>query len=228
MTRLTLSVTTHSPLHIGGETRQNTDATRPMLKTAAGLPYIPATSIKGRLRHEVERLLRGALGPGAVCDAPVAERMCQPLDDAAGVCPACHLFGSPWREAALYFHDLDRITVDGAEISLMRRDGIAPQTQTRAGVRINRRRRVVEDQFLFDTELFEPGIPWTFSGTANYLGRHPQNLVLIYMAARAVTMMGSARSRGLGWSTLVVEGEDGAPSAEELQAMWTAWREAHS
>src|SRR4051812_1305051 len=104
MITLTLSVELESPLHIGGETRQHTDAALPMLKTPEGLPYIPATSIKGRLRDEVERLLRGQ--SLFVCHAPRPELMCRPVEGQTA-CAVCTLFGSPWQEAQLYFADLN-------------------------------------------------------------------------------------------------------------------------
>lgn len=230
MKNLLLTVTMDSPLHIGGEVRQNTDAMRPVLKTMDGLPYIPATSVKGVLRHAVEALLKGVgVGRPPVCNAPNAERMCQPFDDHDRVCPACRLFGSPWREASLYFPHLTLTKEYLALVERKRQEGV-PQTYTRTGIRINRRRHVVEEQFLFTTELFEPGVPWTFSGTVQFTGKEDVELTPLYLGARAVSMLGGQRSRGLGWCQVEIaeyaaESEDFQPIADDtIEALWVEWQ----
>lgn len=220
MIPLQLKLTLESPLHIGGEVRHNTHAKRPMLKTRTGLPYVPATSIKGRLRHETEKLIRHQMGADAVCGAPRPQYMCQPVtDDGAGACPVCALFGSPWFESPLRFSDL---TLAQESLNLLEAGRSIPPTHNRAGIRINRRRRVVEDEFLFDTELFEPGIPWVFEGRALFDGVLDE-LVPLYFAAAALTMLGGSRSRGLGWCQLIIEPDHGLLS----RGAWQTWMERH-
>lgn len=207
-----------SPLHIGSERRQATTADRPMLKTQNGLPYIPATSIKGRLRYEVEVLLRSVLPEGAICNPPQPERMCQPI--VGEPCPVCALFGSPWYEGPLYFSDLLLSGKYADQIDPLK----PPTTTSRAGTRINRRRHVVEEKFLFDTELFEPGVPWSFWGKVRYFDEE-LDLTPLYVAAHGVTSIGGSRSRGLGWCRLTI---DTAPSPEELIEYWSTWLGNHT
>lgn len=216
MISFTLEVTLDSPLHIGGEMRLHTQADRPLLKTADGWPYIPATSIKGVLRHETEQLVRAVLGADAVCYAPQPERMCQPLSG-SDLCPVCTIFGSPWEESRLYLSDLMIVAEQAQHLSLER-----AQTETRPGVRINRRRRTAEDDFLFQTELFQPGVDWKFAGPATFYGSEI-DLTPLYVAARAVSMLGGGRSRGLGWCDLKLVG---APEGADLRARWEEWLEA--
>lgn len=211
MIRLSVEVELASPLHIGSETRQNSDAARPLMKDKHGLPYIPATSIKGRLRHEVEKLLQ-ATG-STVCAAPTPQLMCQPVDGVS-FCPVCQLFGAPWRESPLRFSEL---------VLQTKGDARPANTQSRFGIRVGRVRRVVQDKFLFGTELYEPGIPWRFTGHIVYSGNNLSDLAPLLLAAKAVTSMGSSRSRGLGWCSVTIVPEE----AIDLSALWSEWRENH-
>jgi CRISPR/Cas system CSM-associated protein Csm3 (group 7 of RAMP superfamily) len=216
MITLTLTVQQSSPLHIGGESRLNTAASKPLLKDLDGFPYIPATSIKGRLRHEVERILR-AISAVFICQPPTPETMCQPIDEMT-VCPLCYLFGSPWQEAALWFTNLE-LTPGDREFIYKTRN---PQTQTRYSVSIERKRRVQEQKRLFDIELFEPGIAWTFSGTATYRGTLV-DLAPVLLAAKAVEALGSGRSRGYGWCSIDIACPDYDPKT--LGDLYARWQE---
>lgn len=222
MTIFKLSVTLESPLHIGGEVRSNTFAQRPLLKTAFGLPYIPATSIKGRLRHEVERIVHlyyEQQDKVVTCHAPAPEDMCQ-FESYEDFCPVCKLFGSPWQESALYFEDLKLDETIFADIS----------TVERSGVSINRKRRTAEPQRLYNIELFEPGMPLTFSGELEYLGDGATELAPLFMAARMVNKLGGNRSRGLGWCKIVLtkSTEVEEVGKTELRALWSQWKEMHT
>lgn len=222
MNELTITLQTQSPLHIGGDVRQQTNADRPMLKTTEGQPYVPATSIKGRLRAEVERVLRSLLPNAIICHAPNPQHMCHPLDSADQICPVCALFGSPWRESSLFFTDLRLTKVDAALVALPPRDDRHKRhiaTHTRMSVSINRSRRVAEDQRLFSTELFEPGYPWTFEGKVHYTCSDIQ-LAPLFLVARAVTTLGGSRSAGLGWCELTF---DPAPTGKDLRRLWSDW-----
>lgn len=203
-----------SPLHISSERGHEAGTRRPFLKTVDGLPYIPASSIKGCLRHEAERLLRSQ--GIAVCNAPSAEYMCQ----SAQPCPVCQLFGSPWHISALLFNDLE---LADAQIFTQGRNPRIPFPTSRSGVRLNRKRRTAEDGLLFEKELFEPGYPWRFVGQIIYERENPDSLALLYMAANSVNMLGSARSRGLGWSEIKLDESNQSMTPSVLEELWDRW-----
>lgn len=209
MTSIELTLKTESPLHIGGEVQQGTWADRPIVKWRDGWPYVPATTIKGRLRHEVEMLVRRAIDKDAVCDSPRPEGMCQP-DLTGWLCPVCELFGTPWLESPLYFDDLT-VSVSGTQ-------GI-PLTAVRTSTRLNPRRQVVEDKYLFDTEMTTPGLPLEFKGWVHCIGTS-LDLTPLYMAAAVMANIGGGRSRGLGWCTLAVSQ---APDPQLLVDRWEDW-----
>lgn len=66
-----------------------------------GRPYLPASSFRGALRSQAERILRTIAGDAAACGAGLAEPPCRPpaaLAELAGLCFACRLFGAAgWR-----------------------------------------------------------------------------------------------------------------------------------
>jgi CRISPR/Cas system CSM-associated protein Csm3 (group 7 of RAMP superfamily) len=183
---IVIRVTMDAPLHISAETKINTEADRALLKQRHGLPYIPATSLKGRLRAELESLL-GHFDRAA----PRSEGMQHPLTEQFDVDILTELFGSPWMESRLYFSDL--------HLTREFQDRKIPTTQTRMGVGINPRRGVAQDQHLYSTELFLPGISLTFEGDVLVETSSVEHVALIIAGLKLVERIGSGRSRGLGW-----------------------------
>lgn len=214
MKTLHIAVKLQSPLHISSERGQETGSRRPFVKTIDGLPYIPASTIKGCLRHETERLLRTQ--QIAICNAPSAERMCQ----SDRPCPVCQLFGSPWHSSNLFFNDLALVD---AKIFTQLRHARVPSPTVRPGVRLNRKRRTAEDGLFFEKELFEPGHPWEFAGQIIYEGDDNNALAIVYMAARSTNMLGTARSRGLGWNQITLTEANVTMTLAVLEKMWTDW-----
>ncbi len=156
--QISLKLTMQSPLHIGGETRTDRNADKPMLKTVDELPYIPATTLKGRLRHTLEQILHP--------DFVDFNRLGPISDNMIGSADTVHyLFGSPQHESRLYFEDLYLSGPPALLDILVTKRGQRSSTTIRTGVGINRRRRVAEDQILYTTELFAAGIDLEFSGS---------------------------------------------------------------
>ncbi|MGC9395666.1 MAG: RAMP superfamily CRISPR-associated protein [Anaerolineae bacterium] len=188
--RMALKVTFDTPVNIGGYGAP-TFVDRPFRRDSDGWPFIPASSLKGRLRHECERLAR-ALGDDKVCNGPDPSQMCR--GEEQDVCSVCKIWGSPWVAGRVYPVDLklERPTELG---------NAAPPSTVRYNVSISRRRRVAEDARLFTTELFLPGIPLTFSGVwETYLSL--RELVLVEAGLGAITALGRAKSGGLGWCVI--------------------------
>jgi hypothetical protein len=90
-------------------------------------------------------------------------------------------------------------------------------------VRLNRKRRTAEDGLLFEKELFEPGHPWRFTGQIMYELENIDSLILLYMAANSVNMLGSTRSRGLGWNKITLTESNQAVTPDALEEMWNRW-----
>ena len=79
-----------------------------------GRAFLPASSIRGALRSQAERILRTIGGPRAACaDPPAADgrKPCKPVYNvrrvATHLCPACQLFGAPGWKSPLEFSDFE-------------------------------------------------------------------------------------------------------------------------
>src|SRR5947207_1365641 len=94
--RITLTAHAATALHLTGPGRTLALVDRPLQLDEIGLPVLPGSSVRGRVRVHLERLLRG-LGR-TVCTPPRPDRMCPHYD--GGYCLVCKLFGSPGLEAA--------------------------------------------------------------------------------------------------------------------------------
>lgn len=194
--RFDLEITFETPVNIGGYGAP-AFVDRPFRRDPEGWPFIPATSLKGRLRHECERLAR-ALG-STVCNGPNPTSMCQGAHDDAhpAFCPICQIFGSPWIEGRIYPEDLH--LVRPAELQQH-----IPASDVRYNVSLSRRRRVAEDARLFTTELFLPGIPLTFTGV--WQGELTwREVALIEAGLGAITALGRAKTAGLGWCAVYIQ-----------------------
>ena len=192
--RMALTVTFETPVNIGGYGAP-TFVDRPFRRDRDGWPFIPASSLKGRLRHECERLAR-ALGY-EVCDGPEPGQMCR--GEEPDVCPVCQIWGSPWVAGSIY----------PADLTLERPPELgdtAPPSTVRYNVSLSRRRRVAEEARLFTTELFLPGIPLTFSGVWE-ARLNLRALALVEAGLGAITALGRGKSGGLGWCTIRAQTE---------------------
>ncbi len=135
---------------------------------------IPATTIKGILRHRLEYFLRGL---GKPC--------C--YDQDCGKCIPCDIFGHPRSKSPLFFQDAS------CEATI----------KIRPGVRINRKRKVALDKHLYSIETVEAEKFQTeIRGFFESYERALYVCGLIWMAARFCEGFGAGRSHGLGWSRL--------------------------
>jgi CRISPR-associated protein Csm3 len=203
MTTIDLTLTFETPLNIGSGAQRGTLADRAMIKDDRGWPYVPASALKGRLRHAVEQI---AVGLGDhVCDTH--RNMCR---DEARACRVCRIFGAPWIPGRLRF---ERLTLSGPQelVELLEARTSKqryPPTAHRYGVAISRRRGVAEENLLFTTELFEPGTPLEFSGTLRG-DLAVRDAALVVAGLRSLPALGRGKSGGLGWVTteVVVKGD---------------------
>lgn len=203
MVIVTIHLTCRTPLNIGSGAQQGTLARRGMLKDRRGWPYVPAATFKGRLRHAVEQVAKTLTGTSA-CDTH--QDMCR-----TAPCPVCQLFGSPWQVGALRFANL--VLVGPPEAVAMQKKERYPRTTERMGVAINRQRHVAEDDLLYSTELFWPGIPLKFEGVVEGDINKAQAGLLV-AGLHLLPAIGRGKTGGLGW--LQVEA-----TVKEGDTLWT-------
>lgn len=213
MVEIGIELSCRTPLNIGSGAQQGTLAQRGMLKDAQGWPYIPASTLKGRLRHGVEQI---ALSQGVfVCHTH--QDMCR-----ENFCLVCQVFGSPWQMGLAQFTNL---TLAGPADVVAWKEGVdrdkrgmRPRSSHRFGVALNRQRRVAEDALLYRTELLWPGLPLMFKGTIRGTLRLEQAAYLVaglyYLPA-----LGRSKSSGLGWIATEVTVGDGQGSWNQSQLL---------
>ena len=211
MVEIDVKLTLRSPMNIGAGAQHGTFARRPMLKSLDGWPYVPASTLKGRWRHAVEQVA-SSLPHHRVCQTHHA--MCRTRP-----CQVCRLFGSPWTAGKVRFQSLHLVGPEA--IVALRQEQPWLKTTSRTGVAINRRRGVAQDDFLFDTELFLPGMPLVFQGTVRG-DLTQQQAGLLVAGLQLIPALGGSKSSGLGWLetavTVTANGEAWTP--DMLAAAW--------
>ncbi|MEM6838064.1 MAG: RAMP superfamily CRISPR-associated protein [Cyanobacteria bacterium P01_C01_bin.120] len=195
-------------LCVGAGGSSGSQADKPILKTAEGRLVIPASQIKGRLRHECEKLTRSLGWP--TCESPVAQTMCPQIgitdsafqsitDYDTGLqfangqtqyhCWICQIFGNPALPARVQLSDL--ICTEPAEnISEV----------LRPGVTINRRRRTAEEKKLYFLETSPVNASLAFTGSITLEPGLPDlTKVLLIAGLKHIHALGGSKSTGLGW-----------------------------
>ncbi|NJL99665.1 MAG: CRISPR-associated protein Csm3 [Synechococcaceae cyanobacterium SM2_3_2] len=196
---LSLTAKLSSALSVGSGGSSGSLADKPILKDALGRLLIPGSQLKGRLRHECEKLARG-LG-WAICQSPDPNLMCpkregipghfQREDYAVGGthhCLICQIFGNPTLPSRIWVDDL-----------ICQLPSEALEETLRPGVTINRRRRTAEDQRLYFIET-SPAAALEFTGSLHFLPDCPSwGKTLILAALHHTHALGGSKSAGMGW-----------------------------
>ncbi|MBI4494829.1 MAG: CRISPR-associated protein Csm3 [Chloroflexi bacterium] len=177
-----------------------------------GRLLIPASSIKGRLRHECERIER-TLG-GFVCLPPRAEQMCPLAHPQGQCCAVCEIFGSPWRPAPLRLSDGTLLLASLPEPIRTERELRPFDAQVRPGVSLSRARRAALGERLFFIETSAPNAGFRFQVTLEGELPSTRHRALLLAGLRCLSLLGGGKSRGLGWGRVVRWTVDGVEADE--------------
>jgi CRISPR/Cas system CSM-associated protein Csm3 (group 7 of RAMP superfamily) len=212
-----LTIIVETALSIGGAGTVGTLADKSLLRDGWNRPVLPASQVKGRLRHACEAIAKGLGVP--ICQAPNPDTMCPhladeriPLMNGQRHCLICQIFGSPAYRGRLRFRDLvydPRFPENPSE------RGHEPEKEAderghlyqsreslRPGVGLDRRRGVVQEKLLFLTETTLPGTGPAFARKSAIAGDlpGPGHAMLVLMGLEQILNWGGAKSRGLGWA----------------------------
>lgn len=217
---LTLTAILDTALCVGAGGSSGSLADKPIVRTKDGKLLIPASQLKGRLRHECEKIARGLKWP--ICESPTPQKMCpqrevltedfdlnqydltnwlqhqgyeEISENRKYHCLACQIFGNPMIPSRLDFSDL---------ICSEPQENLAEVL--RPGVTINRRRQTAEDQKLYFLETSPANLKLAFTGTIQISPNSPpQTQPLILAALQHINALGGSKSTGLGWLTWKIE-----------------------
>ncbi|MBE9063119.1 RAMP superfamily CRISPR-associated protein [cf. Phormidesmis sp. LEGE 11477] len=239
-----LAAVVETALCVGAGGSSGSLADKPILKNSQGQLVIPASQVKGRLRHECEKLVRSLQWP--VCKSPVATTMCpqrlgqsdtdfdlpsyrlrEPIgqthrDREPGYqpqthCLICQLFGNPALPARLQFSDL--VCTEPEEN--------IPEV-LRPGVSINRRRRTAEESKLYFLETSPANASLRFEGSIQLLPPWlltegepiPFAKALILAGLQHIHALGGGKSTGLGWLHWQFPTADATDALEIPDSVW--------
>lgn len=208
---LSLTAIIETAICVGSGGSSGSLADQPIVRTANGNLLIPASQLKGRIRHECEKLARG-LG-WQICQAPKPEKMCpqrqhlsendttfhredyQVSGDEGYHCLSCQLFGNSTLPSKILVDDLHcKTNLNSLEV-------------IRPGVTINRRRGVAENQKLYFLETSPMNAELNFSGEISLLPNCPEvGKLLVLAALKQIVALGGNKSTGLGWLRWKIEG----------------------
>jgi CRISPR/Cas system CSM-associated protein Csm3 (group 7 of RAMP superfamily) len=186
--RISLALTFETPPSIGAGGASGTIADKVVTRNGRGQFIIPASQVKGKLRHACEQLVR-ACGVEP-CRAPRPELMCPRAEGVTPPCLLCDIFGSPFYRSRLRFHDL-----------VVTQENLPAET-LRAMVSLNRRRRTAEAKRLFLVETAPYVKDLLFENERAVTGHvgHARHVHLLLAGLNLLFSWGGGSSRGLGWA----------------------------
>ncbi|MBD2435564.1 RAMP superfamily CRISPR-associated protein [Nostoc sp. FACHB-110] len=198
---INLTAVIDTALCVGAGGSDGSLADKPIVRNAKGQLIIPASQLKGRLRHECEKIARG-LG-WQIFDSPKAETL-RPKDEEVDSrfleeyqvegykgyhCLISQIFGNPVLPSRIVVDDL---------ICPIEKDDL-PEV-LRPGVTINRRRHTAEDNKLYFLETSPVNNKLEFIGHIHLLPDCPiQTKPLVLAGLRHIHALGGSKSAGLGW-----------------------------
>ena len=218
---LTLAFAT--PPSVGAAGAVHAFADKVITRNAIGEFIIPASQVKGKLRHACEQILRSQNVP--ICHPPRPDRMCPTIDaddlgrplplSQGGVrCIMCHIFGSPAYPSRLRFLDL---VVDQSQL---------PTETFRQMVSLNRVRRTAQEHrlFLIETAPHFDGLSFTKTDAITGYVTDRRHLHLLLVGLKALFSWGGAASRGMGWGSAEfaarLDGELVVINKQEVAQLW--------
>ncbi|MBD2124945.1 RAMP superfamily CRISPR-associated protein [Microcoleus sp. ZQ-A2] len=206
-----LTAVIDTALCVGAGGSSGSLADKPIVRNAERNLLVPASQLKGRLRHECEKMARG-LG-WSICESPNSQTMCPQragvqgnfecdeyefTDEITGKkvhhCLICQIFGNPALPSRAIFDDL---------ICTEDPDNLPPEV-LRPGVTINRARRTAEDQKLYFLETSPANTQLRFEGRIHLQPNLKPDLpdyakALIWAGLKHIKALGGSKSAGLGW-----------------------------
>ncbi|MEM3736874.1 MAG: CRISPR-associated RAMP protein Csx7 [Candidatus Bathyarchaeia archaeon] len=182
-------IETLTPLHIGsGKPEVDIGAAdMPILVDTEGQPYIPGSSLKGRIRAEAEKIARKE--GKEVCNPPDVKNMCGTLKkEPKDFCIACRIFGTAGEvSVASKVKFRDAYPTKKIEKFL-----------TRTGTAIDREKGSVARSALYSIEAVPAGSTFNLEIVAENLTDEELKLLLAAMKSMEDSALGGSSTRGFG------------------------------
>lgn len=184
-----------APLHVGTGYQRGL-IHRTIVRDAENNVYLPASTLKGKVRAACEALLTARGLPPCRAPYPKEMKACR-----ENQCLVCRIFGAPGQDAGLLWHDAV-LTDDWPSDA-----GKFGQTVIRTQVALNRSRGLAAEGLLYTGEATAPNLVFrSAQGVTGRLELTPlmgdpdthYELILLLAGLRLVSFLGGAASRGMG------------------------------
>jgi len=170
---------------------------RTVVRRGSGMPVIPGSTVKGRLRFFTRRVLANGGAPEPFRVHGPDEPHCKDRDTA---CTLCRLFGNPALPALLRFGDAELDDDVQKLLSRLRKASrnpvVSADAEIRPGVALSRRRRTaLRDHLFFDETMG----PFVFRGVVLAgEGVRSEERTLLRGVGRMVDALGARKNSGRG------------------------------
>jgi CRISPR/Cas system CSM-associated protein Csm3 (group 7 of RAMP superfamily) len=169
---------------------------RTVVRRAAGLPYVPGSTVKGRLRFFAERMLRSHAPDGLWCHG-LGEPHCKDLQSA---CTVCRLFGNPAIPGLLRVGEATPLAPwDGLfrDLTIAKPNPVLrSDVEIRPGIALSRvRRTALPDHLFFDEAV--PAVSFTGRFLLDARAKDAEAGLLVGVG-RMVDALGARKSAGRG------------------------------
>jgi len=171
---------------------------RTVVRDVDGVPWIPGSTVKGRLRFFAERLLLSGVDVDPLRYHGIANPHCKSLSEA---CTLCRLFGNPSLPALLRVGQASlgepwRTLVQSLLVE-DRNPVVRPDVEIRPGIALSRRRRSALPDHLFLDEAVPAGL--RFEGKILLSdGIRPEEDAFLRGTGRLVDALGARKAAGRG------------------------------
>ena len=187
---LTGTIEAVTPLHIGSGRPEVEigEVDMPVLTDPNGQPYIPGSSLKGRVRAEAERIARDK--GMEVCSPPNPDNMCGSLKTRVeDLCICCRIFGTAGKRISLASKVKFRDAYPTERLeTLLERTGIA----------IDREKGAVSRGALYTIQAAPAGTKFTLEVVAENLADDELKLLLAALKSVEDSALGGSSTRGFG------------------------------
>ena len=203
--KLKLQIILNSPLIIGSGFGIAGLIDSTTVKGNDNIAYIPASSLKGKIRSEFKKTLE-ALNI-RVCNSVITDNkeICK-YSNIKDACVICRIFGSEFYDGSIIFEDAITEPEAREVIKKIEENKVIPsfQSSLRTGIRINRYLKIADEGALFTLEGVNPSI--TFKSMI-YGSCYITDEEYSYLRETIcmITHIGGDKSGGMGRCTIKVE-----------------------
>lgn len=194
---ISAKIKAETSLHVGSGGKESSigEADLPVIKDADNIPYIPGSSLKGKVRSEIERICRQK--NLKICNPPAADKMCGSIEtNFEEFCICCKIFGTAGRKLSYN----SKVKFRDAHLSMS-----SEVVEIRSGNAIDRKTGTASRGGLFSSEGIPKGSEFSFEIVCENLKDYEIGHLKSGLDSFSDSSLGGLSSRGFGKINLDIE-----------------------